>query len=135
MKKTFVCPRCDKEIDIKDGIIRAIEISSEKDNRYGYDPYYFRIVTKYYNVRFCKSCSHQLTKYHYLRHVLWFILPQFICLIIGICLGEIPWGIMAIIFTVSVLTYVLAVVIYRNFKSRFYAKKIMEKAKRCGAMA
>ncbi len=48
MKSTFICPRCNNETEINDGIIRVIEVSSEKDNRYGYDPYYSRIITKYY---------------------------------------------------------------------------------------
>ena len=135
MERIFICPKCDKEIDFKDGIIRAVEVSSEVDNRYGYNPYRSTIVTKYYNVRFCKSCSDRMTRNHYLRHILWFIIPQVLCIILGLVLGKSPWGLMAVAFTVSILSYVLAVSLYRDIKQRTYARKILEKARERGAMA
>jgi hypothetical protein len=135
MKKTFMCPKCGKETGIEDGVVRAVEISSEIDNRYGYNPYYFRIITKYYNVRFCKSCSDKMTKNHYFRHILWFIIPQVLCVLFGIITGKSPLMLMALAFTISILSYVLAVSLYRDIKSRTYSKKMLEKAREGGAMA
>ena len=42
---------------------------------------------------------------------------------------------MAIAFTVSILSYVLAVSLYRDIKQRTYSRKILEKARERGAMA
>ena len=135
MNSSFKCPMCGNEIETKDGTVRAVEVSSEVDNKYGYNPYHNRIIIKYYNVRFCKSCSNRITRNHYLRHILWFVIPQILCVIWGICIRKAPWDLMALAFTVSLLSYLLAVSIYRDIKYRTYSKKIIEKAREGGALA
>ena len=135
-KASFYCPRCGKETEKADGIVRAVEVSSEIDNKYGYNPSRFTIVTKYHNIWFCKSCSDKMTRNHYLRHVLWFVIPQILCLILGICLGKSPWMLMALAFTISIVFYVLAVSLYRDVKMKLpYTKKLLQKAREGNSMA
>lgn len=131
-KKNFICPRCGKEIDIKDAIIRSITISSNIDNRYGYNPYFTRIVDKFYKVRFCKRCNKILNINHILRHIFWFILPLLVMCILS---KEITFLTFILPIACSIILHPLAIVIYRDLKMKIpYTHRLLSKAKRGNAI-
>lgn len=133
MSKTFVCPRCGKEFKYQEGKIRRVTISSDIDNRYGYNPYVTKIINKYYNVRFCEHCNKKLNMNHYLRHVSWFVIPLVAMIIIT---QRITFMTVSLPIAFSVILNPLAIIIYRDIKMRIpYTKKILEKARNGNAIA
>ncbi len=130
----FICPRCGEIHNLKDSVIENIELSCEVDNSHGYNAYRSTWVVKYIPIKVCKRCGKILNRNHWLRHILWFVLPQFLGIILGLFGKGYDIKIFALMLLIPLLTYTLAVVIYRDVKSKFYAKKIIAKAKECNAL-
>lgn len=128
----FICPRCGKQELKENAVIHSIEISSDVDLSRGYNPYMTKIVTKYYNIRFCKACHKHLTMNHYLRHVLWFLLPM---VVFNFFVKEISFGTIAFPIGLSFFLHPLAISLYRDIKMKFpYTKNLIKRAKEGNAV-
>ena len=129
----FICPRCGKKEDIKDAEVLSVVVSSVVDMSHGYNPYMTKIVTKYYNVRFCKPCSKRLNANHYLRHILWYLLPV---LVINLFAKKIDFGSIAFPLGLSLFFHPLAITLYREIKMKIpYTKNLIKRAREGNAIS
>lgn len=128
----FTCPRCGKQENTKDAEVLSVVTSSDVDMSRGYNPYMTKIVTKYYNVRFCKSCSKRLNINHYLRHILWYLLPV---LIVNLFAKQIDFSSIAFPLGISLFFHPLAITLYRDIKMKIpYTKNLIKRAKQGNAI-
>ena len=128
----FVCPRCGKTYRVDDSDILSIVTSSDVDMNRGYNPSWTKIVTKYQNIRFCKSCAKRLNINHYIRHICWFAVPLLLFLIIT---REIKFSVFAIPLGCSVFFHPLAITLYRDIKMKSsFTKDLINRAKNGNAI-
>lgn len=132
----FVCPRCGKVCNKREGIKMQVIYKEIEERVFGTNN--TLVIRKYKVLYFCPDCVKQLRRNRIIRHILFFGIPSIFFSLGDLINGKIAEGIFIFIVTSIVMFacfYILAKMLYDTIIIKYVNPKYVKRAEKGNAVA